>query len=269
MVPMSSSRAGRLLGYGRTAEIFLWGDNRVLKLFRENWPPHLVEEEAKIGQAVRETGLPVPAVEGILELDGRKGIVYERVEGRTMLEQFSDQPWTILRLIRVFTELHIAIHEHSIPNLPSQRERLAEKIQRASMLSEVMREVALGILEESPDDDILCHGDFHPDQIMMSPRGPVMIDWSTAMSGNPIADVATTSLLLRLAAPTPGRISSLLAIARGFVHWRYLKGYLNKTHVSKESLDSWGLPIATARLSEGIPEERSQLLKLIEGWSVV
>ncbi len=262
---MSRSRAGQLLGYGRTAEIFLWGDNRIVKLFRENWPLHSVEEEARIGKAVHETGLPVPAVEGLLEFDGRRGIVYERVEGRTMLEQFSGKPWTILRLIRLFTRLHIAMHEHRIPGLPSQRERIAEEIQDASILSPGIREAAMSILENSPDDDMLCHGDFHPDQIIMSPRGPVIIDWATATHGSPIADVATTSLLLRLAEPAPGRISSLLASVRAFVHWRYLQGYMNKTHASKESLDSWALPIAVARLSHGIREERQRLLKLIEG----
>ncbi len=82
---MNLSAAGRLLGYGRTAQIFLWGDDQIIKLFREDWPLHLVEEEARISKAVHETGLPVPGVEGILELDGRRGIVYERVEGRTML----------------------------------------------------------------------------------------------------------------------------------------------------------------------------------------
>ncbi len=265
---MNLSRKGQLLGYGRTAEIFLWGlwgDSRIVKIFREDWPLHLVEEEARIGKAVHETGLPVPGVEGILELDGRRGIVYERVDGRTMLEQFSGKPWTILRLIRVFTGLHTAMHQHSIPGLPSQRERLAERIQDASMLSPEIREAAMGILEKSPDDEMLCHGDFHPDQIIMSPRGPVIIDWATATHGNPIADVATTSLLLRLAAPAPGRISSLLASVRAFVQWRYVKGYSNKTHVPKETLDSWALPIAVARLSEGIQEERQGLLKLIDG----
>ena len=53
---------GPPIGYGRTAEVFLWKDNQILKLFREDWPLRFVEQEARIGRAVYETGLPAPAV---------------------------------------------------------------------------------------------------------------------------------------------------------------------------------------------------------------
>ncbi len=255
---------GRVLGYGRTAEIFLWGNDQIIKLFHEDWLVRLVEEEARIGKVLHETGLPVPAVEGIRDLNGRKGIVYERIEGKTMLQEFSSKPWTVLRLTRIFTELHLAIHEQSITNLPSQRERISGKIQESSAVSTEMRKAALGILRELPDDDVLCHGDYHPDQVIMSPRGPVIIDWSTATHGNPIADVANTSLLLGLAEPATGRISRILTTARKFVRNRYRKRYLKRTLTSKKLLDSWELPVVVARLSDDIPEERQRLLKLIE-----
>ena len=71
---------GRLVGYGRTADIFTWGDDQVLKLFHENWSVAAVEEEARIGRLVRDMGLPVPDVSGTVQDGGRFGVIYERVD---------------------------------------------------------------------------------------------------------------------------------------------------------------------------------------------
>ena len=78
---------GSLIGFGRTADIFTWGDDQILKLFHENWSGAVVEEEARIGRPVRDMGLPVPAVSGTVADGGRFGVIYERVDGPTMLKQ--------------------------------------------------------------------------------------------------------------------------------------------------------------------------------------
>ena len=44
-----------------------------------------------------------------------------------------------------------------------------------------------------PERPALCHGDFHPFNVMLSPRGPIVIDWNNAHIGNPLEDVALLS----------------------------------------------------------------------------
>ena len=58
---------GPLVGYGRTSDIFRWGQYQVVKLYHENWPLEVVEEEARVSRLVREIGLPVPDVSGTVE----------------------------------------------------------------------------------------------------------------------------------------------------------------------------------------------------------
>jgi len=97
-------------------------------------------------------------------------------------------------------------------------------IERALSVPDMIKESALKVLETLPDDDFLCHGDFHPDQIIMSKKGPIIIDWITATMGSPAADVAQSSLILRLGAPPAGRASEwLINMARSYAHLRYLK----------------------------------------------
>ena len=46
-----------------------------------------------------------------------------------------------------------------------------------------------------PDESRLLHNDFHPDNIMLTPNGPVIIDWIDATCGHPLADVARTLIM--------------------------------------------------------------------------
>jgi aminoglycoside phosphotransferase (APT) family kinase protein len=196
-----------------------------VKLFLKGFRRESVEQEAKTGSVVNESGLPVPKVRELVEVDGRYGIVFERCGSeRTMLQELASKPWQFSSLIRVFTELHLEMHRHSIPELLPLRKRLAERICRITDadvpngfrgLAERAEAVALPRLEEFPQDERLCHGDFHPDNIIMSPRGPIIIDWSDATKGNPAADVARTRLLISMGTTVEGRISRwLVRLAR-------------------------------------------------------
>ncbi len=101
---------GPLIGYGRTADIFAWGNHQVLKLYHEDWPAAVAEEEERIGRQVRGMGLPVPEVFRTVEDEGRFGVIYERVAGPTMLQRFSKAPWTLHHLMGAFADLQVAMH---------------------------------------------------------------------------------------------------------------------------------------------------------------
>ena len=254
-----------LVGQGRTAEIYVWGDNQILKLFRSGWSLAAVEQEKRISQIVHEFGLLVPATGGMIEVDGRHGILYERIDGPSMLRQLGAKPWTAISLLHVFADLHVSMHAHTVREFPSQRQRLTHLIQQASPLPAEWTAAALTALNQLPDGGRLCHGDYHPDNVLMSPTGPIIIDWSEATCGNPLADVANTSLIFRLGAPPPGGMSRLLiGPARAVAEATYMRGYLKRAPALRAELAAWHLPIAVARLGAGIPEEKQRLLAQIE-----
>ena len=254
-----------MIARGRTAEIFAWGDDQVLKLFLDWCPTHWAQGEALITQAVHEAGLPAPAVESTVEVDSRLGIIFERVEGPSMLGELTTKPWKLLRLARTLAELQTALHSCKVPGLPSQRQKLESNIRAAAVLPESAKGAVLNVLAELPDGNAVCHGDFHPDQIIMSARGPIVIDWITTTQGNPLADVARTCLLLRMGEPLAGTARRwLINWVRGLFHSIYLRQYLRLLPGSRQQIDAWKLPVAAARLSEDIPEEEPRLLALVE-----
>jgi aminoglycoside phosphotransferase (APT) family kinase protein len=253
-----------LIARGRTAEIFACAGGRVLKLFLSANAASEAEHEAGIMRKVRAAGLPIPAVHGIMEAGGRPGIVMERVEGPSMLQEMTAKPWRMLRLARLMAELHASMHSLQVTGLPSLKEELEHWLLHEADVPADVRRAALKALQGLPDGTALCHGDFHPDNIIMTSRGPVIIDWQNAKRGQPPADVIMTSLLLTMGAvPSWMARARVIAAGRSLFQRAYLRHYLRLRPEARPGMAAWRLPITVARLADNIPEERERLMVLI------
>ncbi|HRW49502.1 MAG: phosphotransferase [Caldilinea sp.] len=262
-----AERLGPLLGTGRTAEVYDWDDGHVLKLFHTTMPFASVAAEARSAQIVTAAGLPVPAaVDPLVEVDGRFGIIFARLDGPTMLALLANEPQWLEELAGQFGALHAQMHRHTCRELPSQREALARAIDYAPALPDHLRERALHRLDRLPGGAAICHGDFHPDNIVMTAQGPVIIDWMTATSGNPAADVARTMLLFRTAdAPESNPVrAATLEQARHHFYATYRRAYAEQVHLTAAETDAWLPVVAAARLAEQIAGEEDRLLSIVE-----
>lgn len=250
---------GDPIAAGRTGEVYAWQDGQILKLLKAGYSPASVEREARASAAVHALGLPVPAIYEPVEIGGRQGLVFERIDGPTMTADLMSHPWRLIALGRRLAELHFQVHAYKgSPELPSQRERLRANIGGCPALSEHLRTAVLERLGQLPDGDRLCHGDMHPDQVLMSRRGPIVIDWVDAKRGNPLADVARSSVVISgtKAMPAPA-IAKLMA--RAF-HAAYLRRYLQLRPGARREIEAWRPIMAAARLNEGIKGLQEWLL---------
>lgn len=255
-----------LLSQGRTAEIYAWDDGHVLKLFRDWCPADWVDYEEKMARSVYEAGVPSPAPGEIIEADGRRGLVYERLDGVSMLQDMNVRPWRMFSHARSLAELQVRIHQLSIPGLPTYKDRLNYDIRNTSHLSEDWRKKACAMLESLPHGDKLCHGDYHPGNVLITPRGPVVIDWMTACAGSPWADVARSSLLLRIGAKAAGKqVRPIIRLGVRLYHRTYLNRYRVLNPDASNELALWGAVIAAGRLNEGIAPEQEALIKMVKG----
>jgi len=258
-------RKGPLIAEGRTAEIFAWGEDQVVKLYRPGFPSNGAEYEYNKALASQETGFAVPAVGEVVRVEGRAGITYQRVEGVTMLEAIQKAPWKLIPLTRQLAALQVDMHGRKAAKLPNSHEVLAYKINHASPLEDETKGKVLDHLDRLPRDDKLLHGDFHPDNILLTPNGPVIIDWIDATMGHPMADVARTSLLARAGTPPPNNtLEWLSAISSQLFHRIYIKHYFKLSPYEEKDLLPWLLPVTAGRLSEEIPYERDALVRLVK-----
>ena len=66
---------GEKINQGGTADIHAWAPGRVVKLFKQGFPPRFGQHEARMARAVFAAGVPAPEVFGEVTIDGRFGIV--------------------------------------------------------------------------------------------------------------------------------------------------------------------------------------------------
>jgi uncharacterized protein (TIGR02172 family) len=243
-----------IIGRGFTADVYAWGDGRVLKLFHPGAPDR-PEREYRVTRAVHAAGLPAPAVYELVEVDGRAGIVFERVDGPSLFEYVQARPWKLWWAIRRLAELHAQIHRCVCPaELPTQRDWLAGGIDASPDLSKVDRDAARRQLAALPDGTAVCHGDFHPANILLTARGPVVIDWGAATRGHPLGDVACTLRLIRTASLppwSPRPVHLLLACTRPLLHRGYLTHYLRRHAGTRREVEAWRVPVAAGRAAFG------------------
>jgi aminoglycoside phosphotransferase (APT) family kinase protein len=223
----------------------------VLKLFHAGGDPTRAEREYRATRAVQAAGLPAPAAYELVEIDGRCGIVLERIDGPSLVEYVQRRPWALFWGARRLAELHAEMHGRPAPaELPSQRDWLAGNLDTAPGLSAVDREAARRRLAELPDGAAVCHGDFHPGNVLLTAGGLIVIDWGAATRGHPLGDVACTLRLMRTARlPSwmPRPMHLLLACSRPLLHRMYLRRYLRLCGWTRGEIEAWRLPVAAAR----------------------
>jgi hypothetical protein len=136
---------------GRTADIYAWKDGRILKLLRPGFPPGLIKQEELITAAICQAGIAAPKIYGIVEVNGQPGIVYERIDGPSLTGTIERHPFWLREHAALLAKLHAAIHTHTYPHAsegsPRQKKILAQQVQAAEVLPEVVRKAVLNLLD--------------------------------------------------------------------------------------------------------------------------
>ena len=262
--PDCADQFGVLLGEGREAQVYARGTDTVVKLYRSGFGGHRNES---LALTALEGHAVAPLLVETVHCGERVGLVVERLAGSDVLTLVQRQPWRITGLARVMAAAHLAVHNVlAPPQLPDLRTVLAERIRHAN-LSPELEGFALSVLADLPDGDRLCHGDYHPANVLVDGKTAGVIDWSAATRGVAHADYARTMVLMRWAAPLPGTAFAarlLLTTGRGAFTRAYANAYRQGRSEGSEQITRWVTVHAAARLSEGITTERSELIGYLE-----
>ncbi|UQZ34700.1 hypothetical protein C2I18_14910 [Paenibacillus sp. PK3_47] len=256
---------GKRIGEGRTAEVWEYGEGAILKLYREDIPGEHVDREYTISSYAYAQGVHTPRPLDLITVEGRKGIVFEHIAGKTMLRMIGEQPWQTGDFARQLAVQHYSLHRHAGPDGEGrQKSLLRQQIIAAPMLTMEEKSAVLDHLVKLPEGDCLCHGDFHPDNVLGDGAGWI-IDWMTGISGSPAADTARSVILLSMGSMPPGT-PFLTRLITSFIRQKLCKGYIREylklSGQSYADITAWVLPVAAARLIEGVPlAEKEQLAR--------
>jgi len=257
---------GKLIGEGRTSEVFEWGQDRILKLFKIGLPKVPIENEYEVSINIYKQLKLTPKVYELIEIDNRSGIIYERINGITMMKVIASKPWTVKKEAQRLAELHKSIQQKVDFRLFKYKTRLKDNISNTDLLQDNIKTRLYEYIDSLEDDNILCHGDFHPDNVLITKNGEIIIDWMTATQGNPLTDIARTSIIFKFGV-VPDKTyleKQIIYFIRNRFYLEYIKHYIKLTGVKIEQVEQWELPVAAARLTEWLPkDEKDALLNFI------
>lgn len=222
-----------------------------VKLFDEDFSKSDILNEALNQARVEETGLHIPAVVEVSKVDGRWAIISEFIPGKTLDRLMQENPEKLDEYLNLFVDLQMEVHAKRSPLLGKLKDKMNRKISESDLDATTRYELHTR-LEGMPKHQKVCHGDFNPSNIIITPEGvPYILDWSHATQGNASADVARTYLLFRLTGDED-------------LAEKYMKLFCQKSDTARQYVDKW-LPIVAASQSvKGKPEEREFLLKWVD-----
>lgn len=231
----------------RTSKTIYRDGEKTIKVFHDDYSKADVLSEALNQARIEETGLPIPKVLEVTKVDGKWAIVSDYIQGTTLAKLMADHPEKQDEYMELFVDLQMEVHSKRCPLLGKLKDKMSRKICEAKLDATTRYDLHTR-LESMPKHTKVCHGDFNPSNIIVTPDGkPHIIDWAHATQGNASADVARSYLLFWLAGDIDGAD-------------RYLRLFCKKSDTAIQYVQKW-LPIVAASQSvKGKPEEREFLL---------
>ena len=245
-----------------TGNHFEWGENQILKLYGPGVPRDFIKELGRREKKLFESGFPVPEVGELIEFEDSLGQVYERIEGKSIGEELQEitdaSSGRVVELAHEFAEAHAKTHSlrDIQAEMPQQKEFFPTILHRIDVLPSDLRDATLKALKAMPDGDRICHGDYHPWNVLLSSRGPIIIDWNNSHIGNPIEDVARSKVILTGFSRMEPSVSDVVDRFNQF----YLERYFRLRPDGQEQIEAWWPIVSAVRLIDGIPEIQDWLL---------
>jgi aminoglycoside phosphotransferase (APT) family kinase protein len=245
---------GDLVARGTRSTVYAYGAGAVIKVPASTTPEGWIHAEAQYADAARGAGAPAPRLLGVEEVEGRAASVWERIAGTSMWQLVVDRPDRSAALGELLADVQHALFELVPPvTLPRQRDRLVSKIRRAAATVDPSLSGALDFLPAPVGSPRLCHGDLHPSNVLLASNGPVIVDWFDASRGDPIADVARSSVtLLNDGANPPEHLPGADPAMLGVLTGAYLARLREHMEIDDDVLARWQAVTAVGRIAEGV-----------------
>ncbi|MGN0180554.1 MAG: phosphotransferase family protein [Monoglobaceae bacterium] len=230
--------------------IYRDGDKTV-KVFNENYSKANVLNEALNQSRVEETSLKIPKLYEVAKVDGKWAIVSEYIEGKTLEQLMKENEDKYDEYLERFVNLQIEVQSNTVPMLNKLRDKMHGKISMTGLDATTRYDLHTR-LDATPKHNKVCHGDFNPSNIIITPNDEAyIIDWAHVTQGNASADAARTYLLFSLEGKTE-------------VAEKYLNMFCEKTDTAKQYVQKWIPIVAASQLSKGKEDERDFLMRWID-----
>ena len=203
----------------------------VVKIFVTDHPKSAVFNEALNTVKVEETGLDIPKLKEVTQINGEWALVIENREGKTLEEMMKIDRANLEKYMSDFVDLQLKVQSKTAETLPKLKDKLANKIRNLKVLDATERYELLTRLESMPRHTKLCHGDFNPSNVIVEKNGKMTVMF--ALHDQESADL-------------------------------YLKLFCKKSDTARQYVEQWLPIVAAAELEKDIRLEKDFLMKWID-----
>lgn len=234
-----------------TKWVYRAGDE-IIKQFKPGYPKSAVLKEAFNHALAEETGLPVPQLKAVENVEGGWSLIIEAIPGRTMAQAMAEEPDKLEAYMEQFVDIQSSIHKVSCKQMGRLKDKLNAQISSLKDELEATTRYELHVrLENMKRHTKMTHGDFNPTNVILGDDGKVyVIDWAHAALGNASADAAMTYLQFALEDQKKADM--------------YLKMFCKKNDIAMQYVQKWLPIVAAAQMTKKHGAEKEFLTRWTE-----
>ncbi|NMN01494.1 AMP-binding protein [Bifidobacterium panos] len=182
-----------VLGKGRTATVFAFGQDKVLKLFKPSIPFAMIRQEMVLTKAAHSMGVPAPNTYELVRSGAGYGILTDKVSGTVLQEVIGAQPQERQHLISRFASAVKALHQihvsdERVPDIREVSIALCEQLDPALYSPEDTAKIR-AVFESIAPAETFVHGDCQPGNAIVKGDDTCFIDFMLCGKGDPIFDL--------------------------------------------------------------------------------
>lgn len=240
----------RVIAVRNTKTVYRDG-NSCIKVFNAGYSKADVLNEALNQARIEETGLNIPKILEVTMIDGKWAIISEFIEGKTLAQLMEEDPDNKKKYLERLVDIQLEVQSKTCPLLNKLKDKMNRKISQSDLDATTRYDLHTR-LEGMPKHNKVCHGDFNPSNIIITPDDKAyIIDWSHATQGNASADAARTYLLFWLNGDIDGAKE-------------YLDLFCRKSNTAKQYVQKWMPIVAASQSVKGNAAEREFLLSWVD-----
>ena len=230
---------GKQINDSRSATIYDFGEGKVLKLFHKGFPDIISLRECKNTEEAYKKGATTMRFFETVKLDDRIGLVLEKINGVTQIEYFLKHFPYLFKAGVDLAHLQVKVHNIETDVMDDYTEICKGylDLEQFSFLTEAQKANLIKYLDKLPKDNKIIHMDFHVNNVLMTENKEfVVIDWTTACKGSPLAELAMMHFLFTQAELFPGLSKFMVFvfnILKKILYNKFYKTYKKETGITK------------------------------------
>ncbi len=191
----------KMIGHGACGEVYRLDDEQIIKLYYPSVSDETIELEKVLSKKAFTLDIPTAISFDIVSCNGRKGVVYELINSKTLTELIRDDFVNVVKYVSIYAATCKKIHsiDGKDSSLPSFKDLNRDDIKMITEIDEEERKLLYRFIDLVPEGTTCIHGDLNPNNIMYSNGECCLIDMGEFSTGIKEWDISRILFSLKYA----------------------------------------------------------------------